>query len=555
MHIFLFILIDIMLLRPIGSILFASPLASSLRSGFSNNRSMQRCSGLVLFSTKSTTLTATNSGGNNDGNGEDDKNVKCSSNGGRISVKSATTQTLSSPTDISRNLDIFLSHFKARRSNDDGETEAMRNVKKLAEMNDERVSMITRKNDLLSSKKKLSKEIGMLMRGADGEDSERENKASEMKLEVTSIDDELATIASTLDGLQETITNLQLSLPNLLHDSVPDGRDESDNIILSESTFPPPVTLPKEPKWHDDIAGNLLGWEAERAVKMSGSRFFSLRGDIARLERAISNFFLEEARENGFEEVSTPLVVSRSALTNTGQLPKFEEDLFKIDPKSHTCNGEEAFLIPTAEVPLTNLHADEILEEKDLPIKYCALTQCFRAEAGSYGRDTRGLIRTHQFGKVELVVIATPEASAEEHERLTSNAESLLTKLRLPHRRVILCSGDTGFGASICYDIEVWCPGAGEFREISSCSNTRDFQSRRMGLRYYKTPSANKEGKKKKEKPVLAHTINGSGLAIGRTLVAVLENYQQEDGSVVVPEILRKFMGGQEVLRRSKFVK
>merc|ERR1712086_845897 len=254
-------------------------------------------------------------------------------------------------------------------------------------------------------------------------------------------------------------------------------------------------------------------------------------------------------------EVSVPYLVGRSALEGTSQLPKFQEDLFAITPESHTCNGEDAFLIPTAEVPLTNLHANSILEEKDLPISYVAWTPCFRAEAGSSGRDTKGLSRTHQFQKVELVKITTTDTSDDQHEILTSHAEACLQALELPYRKVRLCSGDIGFSASHCYDLEVWLPGAGEYREISSCSNTGDFQARRMALRSRPDPPPTPEaenGKKKKKpkkmKPQLCHTINGSGLAVGRTLVAVLENYQRPDGSVVVPEVLRPYMGGVEVL-------
>lgn len=267
-------------------------------------------------------------------------------------------------------------------------------------------------------------------------------------------------------------------------------------------------------------------------------------------------FFLDlHTEKHGYTEVSVPYIVGRSALEGTSQLPKFQEDLFAITPESHTCNGEDAFLIPTAEVPVTNLHADSILEAKDLPLSYVAWTPCFRAEAGSSGRDTKGLIRTHQFQKVELVKITTAESSDEEHELLTSHAEACLQALELPYRKVRLCSGDIGFSARHCYDLEVWLPGAGEYREISSCSNTGDFQARRMALRYRpEPPSAPEEddGKKKtkpkKTKPELCHTINGSGLAVGRTLVAVLENYQRPDGSVVVPEVLRPYMGGVEVI-------
>jgi seryl-tRNA synthetase len=353
---------------------------------------------------------------------------------------------------------------------------------------------------------------------------------------------------------------LLAGIPNLLDDVVPDGVDETQNQIVSEwgdiTALPTKLEWPDdfEPKWHDDIAAGLKGYHADAAVKMSGARFVALSGSIARLERALAMFFMDlHTTKHGYTEVSVPFVVARSALEGTSQLPKFQEDLFAITPSSHTCNGEDAFLIPTAEVPLTNMHADSILEETDLPISYVAWTPCFRAEAGSYGRDTRGLIRTHQFHKVELVKITTPDTSDEQHELLTTHAEACLQALELPYRKVRLCSGDIGFAARHCYDLEVWLPGAKEFREISSCSNTGDFQARRMALRY--RPEATSDSvddgnqkKAKKTKPEMCHTINGSGLAIGRALVAVLENYQRPDGSVTVPDVLRPYMYGLKVL-------
>jgi seryl-tRNA synthetase len=281
-------------------------------------------------------------------------------------------------------------------------------------------------------------------------------------------------------------------------------------------------------------------------VQMSGARFVALKGDVARLERALAMFFVDlHTEQHGYTEVSVPYVVSRSALEGTSQLPKFEEDLFGIKTESHTCNGEDAFLIPTAEVPVTNLHRNQVLDEDDLPLSYVAWTPCFRAEAGSYGRDTRGLIRTHQFQKVELVKITTAESSDAQHEELTQHAEACLQALQLPYRKMRLCAGDIGFSARHCYDLEVWLPGPGEYREISSCSNTGDFQARRMALRY-RPKSSNK---KDKSKPVLCHTINGSGLAVGRALVAVLENYQRPDGSVEIPAVLRPYMGGKEIIK------
>jgi seryl-tRNA synthetase len=356
--------------------------------------------------------------------------------------------------------------------------------------------------------------------------------------------------------------SLFASMPNLLDDMVPEGSDESQNEEVSR--WGDIDALPKKlewtenfkPKWHDDVALGLNGYLAEAAVQMSGARFVALSGPIARLERALAMFFVDlHTTKHGYTEVSVPFIVGRSALEGTSQLPKFQDDLFAITPASHTCNGEDAFLIPTAEVPLTNLHANSILDESQLPISYVAWTPCFRAEAGSYGRDTKGLIRTHQFQKVEMVKITSAANSDEQHELLTTHAEACLQALELPYRKVRLCSGDVGFSARHCYDLEVWLPGAAEYREISSCSNTGDFQARRMGLRYRPTvveeaPEETKGKKKqaKKPKPEFCHTINGSGLAVGRTLVAVLENYQRPDGSVVVPEVLRAYMGGIEVI-------
>lgn len=406
------------------------------------------------------------------------------------------------------------------------------------------------------------------MRNPDRDEAEVE----EAKKKSSEAAEEAKVIEGKLDELQNEVDALLAGIPNLLDDETPDGGDEADNEEVEmwgdQQALPTKLGWPADdsfdPLWHDDVASALDGWKSENAVAISGARFVALSGHVARLERAISSFFLDmHVTENGYTEVSVPLVVGRSALEGTSQLPKFEEDLFKIDTESHLCNGEDAFLIPTAEVPLTNMHRDSILEEKDLPISYVALTPCFRAEAGSYGRDTRGLIRTHQFSKVELVKITTGESSKEEHETLTRHAQKCLEALELPYRKVRLCSGDIGFAARHCYDLEVWLPGSKEFREISSCSNTGDFQARRMNLRY--RPEAkevdgdasaeknqNKGGKKKKAKkpkPVFCHTINGSGLAVGRTLVAVLENYQMPDGSVVVPEVLRPYLGGLEILK------
>lgn len=463
---------------------------------------------------------------------------------------------------VTDNLSLVVSHLKSRRSSD----EAIKSAERIASLNDERVSLIQARDKALSARKEQSAVVGKLMREGTAPDDEAVLQA---KAESAKAADEAAEIEAKLDDIQATVESLLAGLPNLLDDRVPDGEDDTQNEVVS--TWGDAGDLPSqlgwtddfEPRWHDDVATSLGGWNSENAVAMSGARFVALSGQVARLERAISSYFLDmHVTQNGYTEVSVPLVVGRSALEGTSQLPKFEEDLFRITPESHTCNGEDAFLIPTAEVPLTNLYAGQILDEAELPLSFVALTPCFRAEAGSYGRDTRGLIRTHQFAKVELVKISSAETSDDEHEKLTRHAEQCLEALQLPYRKVRLCSGDVGFSARHCYDLEVWLPSTGEFREISSCSNTGDFQARRMALRYRPTEKAaaadkdaaaapakgGKKKKAKKPKPVLCHTINGSGLAVGRTLLAVLENYQKPDGSVVVPEVLRPYMGGVEVL-------
>mmetsp|Transcript_6973 Transcript_6973/g.20193 ORF Transcript_6973/g.20193 Transcript_6973/m.20193 type:complete len:545 (+) Transcript_6973:270-1904(+) len=461
--------------------------------------------------------------------------------------------------------EMVLSHMKSRRASD----EALEAVNTIASLQSKRVALIQERDNFLNQRKEASAQVGQLMRKLNSKNEDDEADKEEAAAEVEKQKEISAAAAEgaqkadeELDSIQKVMDDMLAGIPNLLDDKVPDGDDETENEVVSE--WGDVGALPKklewtedfEPKWHDDVASGLNGYQSEAAVKMSGTRFVALSGPIARLERALAMFFLDlHTGKHGYTEVSVPYIVGRSALEGTSQLPKFQEDLFAVTPESHTCNGEDAFLIPTAEVPVTNLHADSILEEKDLPLSYVAWTPCFRAEAGSSGRDTKGLIRTHQFQKVELVKITTADASDEEHELLTSHAEACLRALELPYRKVRLCSGDIGFSARHCYDLEVWLPGAGEYREISSCSNTGDFQARRMALRYRPEPPPAPEGgdgkkkkKPKKMKPELCHTINGSGLAVGRTLVAVLENYQRADGSVVVPEVLRPYMGGVEVI-------
>ena len=342
---------------------------------------------------------------------------------------------------------------------------------------------------------------------------------------IKALEAELATIEAQRDALLFT-------LPNLPHESVPVGASADDNVEVHRWGTPPVFTFVPKPHWDLGVALGILDFE--RATKMSGARFAVLLNAGARLERALINFMLDlHAVEHGYHEVQPPFLVNRAALTGTGNLPKFEQDLFKI------AGDWDLFLIPTAEVPVTNLHREEILDGRLLPLKYTAYTPCFRSEAGSYGTDVRGLIRQHQFDKVELVKITTPEQSHDELEQLTRNAETVLERLGLPYRRMLLCTGDMGFASAKTYDIEVWLPSQNTYREISSCSNTESFQARRAQIRF------RPEGTGKTQ---LAHTLNGSGLAIGRTFVAILENYQQADGTIVVPEVLRPYMRGMEVI-------
>lgn len=340
-----------------------------------------------------------------------------------------------------------------------------------------------------------------------------------------------------LRAVEEQLAHIALRIPNLPHASVPEGRDEADNVEVRRWGTPPQLTAPAQAHW--DLGEALGILDFDRAVRMAKARFAVLTGLGARLERALINYMLDmHTTQHGYREVLAPLLVNRTAMTGTGQLPKFEEDLFQL-------RDEELFLIPTAEVPVTNLHREEILAEESLPIRYTAYTPCFRREAGSYGKDTRGLIRLHQFNKVELVAFARPDQSYDELEKLTSHAEAILQGLGLHYRVITLCKGDMGFSAAKTYDIEVWLPSQQAFREISSCSNFEAFQARRANIR-----SRAKAGKKD-NKPEFVHTLNGSGLAVGRTLVAILENYQQPDGTVTVPTALQPYMGGIRTIERS----
>ena len=336
-----------------------------------------------------------------------------------------------------------------------------------------------------------------------------------------------------LDQTEHQRTALLLTLPNLPHASVPVGRNADDNQEVRRHGDPPVFDFDPKPHWELGTALGVLDFE--RATRMSGTRFSVLMGLGARLARALINFMLElHTREHGYLEIEPPFLVNAAALRGTGNLPKFEQDLFKI------AGDWDLYLIPTAEVPLTNLHRDEILDGRQLPIRYTAYTPCFRSEAGSYGADVRGLIRQHQFDKVELVKITTPDQSYDELESLRRNAETVLERLGLPYRTMLLCTGDTGFASAKTYDIEVWLPGQQAYREISSCSNTEAFQARRASIKFRAAGTGKAE---------FAHTLNGSGLAVGRTLIAILENYQQKDGSVVVPEALRPYVGAERIVK------
>ncbi|MGB5618760.1 MAG: serine--tRNA ligase [Desulfobacterales bacterium] len=332
---------------------------------------------------------------------------------------------------------------------------------------------------------------------------------------------------------QETLDKILLEIPNIPHASVPFGKDAADNSLVKQVGTPPHFEYDAQAHW--DIGTRLGILDFERAAKITGARFPLYLGAGAHLERALINFMVDiHVSEHGYKEVLPPFAVNRQSMTNTGQLPKFEQDLFKLE-------GWDYFMIPTAEVPLTNLHQGEVLDEGQLPIYYTAVTPCFRSEAGSYGKDTRGLIRQHQFNKVEMVKLTQPEASYDELEKMLTNAEAVLQRLGLPYQVVSLCTGDIGFSAAKTYDLEVWMPGQGAYREISSCSNCESFQARRANIRF------RQKGKKGTE---LVHTLNGSGLAVGRTVAAILENYQQADGSVDIPEALRPYMGGMEVIKQ-----
>lgn len=356
--------------------------------------------------------------------------------------------------------------------------------------------------------------------------------ASEIIAEMGKVSAEIKELDAKLAEVEEKVIYFQMTLPNMYHTSTPIGKDEEDNVEIRRWGIPREFTF--QPKEHWEIGEKLEILDFERGAKLGGSRFTIYRGAAARLERALISFMLDtHTTEHGYTEHLTPFIVRREICEGTGQLPKFEEDMYKTT--------DDMFLISTSEITLTNIHRQEILNESDLPKYYTAYSPCFRREAGSYGRDLKGLIRQHQFNKVEMVKLATPETSYDELEKMVENAEAILQKLGLPYRVIQLCSGDMGFGAAKTYDLEVWLPGQNKFREISSCSNCGDFQARRMGLKY------RPEGNSKSE---FCHTLNGSGLAVGRTLLAIMENYQQEDGSFLIPEVLVPYMGGMTVVKK-----
>ena len=386
-----------------------------------------------------------------------------------------------------------------------------------------RKSLLLEIENLRHRRNVVSEKIAVLKKS--GED------ADDLVTEMRDVGGKVKALESHLAENEEKMSKILFGLPNLPHTSVPIGKDSSENPVLKKTGSPPDFDFEPLPHW--TLGENLKILDFETASKITGARFPLYMGAGAKLERALINFMLDiHTREHGYKEVLPPFIVNRDSMTNTGQLPKFEEDLFKLE-------GWDYFMVPTAEVPVTNIHKGEVLAEDRLPILYTAYTPCFRSEAGSYGKDTRGLIRQHQFNKVELVKFTRPETSYDELETLLENAETILKNLELPYQVINLCTGDLGFSAAKTYDIEVWMPAQGVYREISSCSNFESFQARRGNIRF------KRKGKKGTE---LVHTLNGSGLAVGRTLAAILENFQQADGSVIIPKALRPYMGGMEKL-------
>lgn len=396
-----------------------------------------------------------------------------------------------------------------------------------AKLYDERKEIIQEVEQLKAHRNAVSDEIAQLKRNKESAD----DKIAEMK----KVGNQIADLDNRGRDVETKLRDIALRLPNMCDPSVPVGNDENDNPEMRKWSTPRQFDFPIQAHW--DLGESLDILDFERATKESGARFTIYKGFGARMERALINFMLDlHCDKQGYTEMMTPYMVTTDTLTGTGQLPKFAEDMYKVE-------GQDYFLIPTAEVTLTNYHSGEILKEEDLPKYYTAFTACFRSEAGSAGRDTRGLIRQHQFNKVEMVKIAHPDHSWDELEKLTDNAEEVLRLLELPHRVITLCTGDIGFGSAKTYDVEVWMPAQNTYREISSCSNMTDFQARRANIRFRRNG---------KGKPEFVHTLNGSGLAVGRTVAAILENYQEEDGSVRIPKVLQPYMGGLEVIKPVK---
>ena len=433
---------------------------------------------------------------------------------------------------LRKDLDAAVARLETRKN-----PQAFLNVDKFRALETERKTLQTRTEELQSQRNNLSKQIGMLKSKGESTD--------QVMADVASLKTELDASAIRLEALQAELQDMLLAVPNLPHESVPVGTDEHGNVEVRKWSVDGkgPKTFDFEVRDHVDI-GEKLGLDFDTGIKLSGSRFTFMRGQIARMHRALAQFMMDtQTQKHGYTECYTPYIVNADTLRGTGQLPKFEGDLFAAkkggQDSEEGAESQALYLIPTSEVTLTNVVRDEILAESDLPMKLTAHTPCFRSEAGSAGRDTRGLIRQHQFDKVEMVQIVHPEKSYEALEEMTGHAEAILQKLGLPYRVMLLCSGDMGFGATKTYDLEVWVPAQATYREISSCSNCEAFQARRLQARF-----KNVQGKNE-----LVHTLNGSGLAVGRALVAVLENYQNADGSVTVPEVLRPYMGGITELR------
>ena len=417
---------------------------------------------------------------------------------------------------IRENTDVVRKSLEARNSD--------YNLDELLSLDKERREILTEVETLKKERNEVSAIIGKNAR--EGKDS------TELKEEMSKVSSKIKELDVKVAEIDEKQRLLLLTIPNVLHSSTPFGKDEDENIEVRKWGIPRKFDFEVKP--HDELGVNLDILDFERGAKLAGSRFTIYKGLGARLERALINFMLDtHTSEHGFKEILTPQLAKGEVMMGTGQLPKFAEDMYKIE-------GEDLYLIPTAEVTLTNMHDGEILKESELPLYYCGFTACFRQEAGSGGRDLKGLIRQHQFNKVEMVKLVHPDKSYEELEHMTRCAENILQKLGLPYRVIALCSGDIGFSAAKTYDIEVWVPSQNKYREISSCSNTEDFQARRAMIKY-----RNEEDKKS----YFLHTLNGSGLAVGRTLLAIVENYQQEDGSIKIPDVLVPYMGGVEYIK------